>query len=134
MILFVDTSDREKAILALVSKTRVFKREFKTEHKLSEKLPLELKKLLTKAKMNLSRLMGIAAVTGPGGFASLRTGVTYANSLAFALDLPVAGFETGGTGDLPGLVRKKYKKRVLTPKYGKPANITVPKPLFGKGR
>ena len=38
-----------------------------------------------------SDLTHIACVTGPGGFASIRTGITAANTLAYALKIPWAG-------------------------------------------
>jgi tRNA threonylcarbamoyladenosine biosynthesis protein TsaB len=41
-----------------------------------------------------ARLTKIAINCGPGGTSSIRTGVAFANSLAYSLNIPVAGFNT----------------------------------------
>jgi len=53
-------------------------------------LPL-FESVLQKARWTDKDLTRIACVTGPGGFTSLRVGAAFANTLAYALDVPAAG-------------------------------------------
>ena len=50
-----------------------------------------LEEALKEVKWKYADLTHIACVTGPGGFASIRTGITAANTLAYALKIPLAG-------------------------------------------
>ena len=47
--------------------------------------------LLSTQKLKAADLNRIACVTGPGGFMSLRVGVSLANTLAWSLKIPLAG-------------------------------------------
>jgi tRNA threonylcarbamoyl adenosine modification protein YeaZ len=88
-ILLLDTAS-SKHLLALLNeeKTSVFK-----------SLPLlgdtglisTLEEALKEAGWEYRDLTHIACVIGPGGFASIRTGITAANTLAYALGIPLAG-------------------------------------------
>ena len=90
-------------------------------------------------------LYGIIVVSGPGRFSALRTGVTVANTLAWAADLPVRGLR--GLESLGSLQEKEYwaaaeeliskdikdlddqKKfgSFVVPEYGQEPNITLKK-------
>jgi tRNA A37 threonylcarbamoyladenosine modification protein TsaB len=51
-------------------------------------LPM-VEELLREEKLNYEDLTGIAVVNGIGSFSATRIGVTIANSLAFAMDIPL---------------------------------------------
>lgn len=53
-------------------------------------LPL-ISKLLDRKKMIFKDLEGIAVESGPGSFTGLRVGVSVANALGYALNIPVNG-------------------------------------------
>lgn len=123
MILFINTTDREYSEIALITSNKVLKKKFKNSRRLSEQFPKELAKILKG-----TRPKAIAVVSGPGAFMGTRTGVTYANALGFAHNLPVLGLETGEVpANLKELLKEKYGKLVVTPKYGAPPNITTPR-------
>src|SRR4051794_23912656 len=68
---------------------------------------LDVDDMLREAGLEADALDAIAVGTGPGSFTGLRMGLATARSLAFSLDLPVAGVSTldalaaGSPGALP---------------------------------
>src|SRR3989344_8033616 len=86
--LFLDSASREHS-LALVEGQHTLLWE--SLPSLGDALLTHLEAALRKVKMAMQEITRIACVTGPGGFASIRTAVTAANTLAYALGIPVAG-------------------------------------------
>ena len=60
---------------------------FKSNH--SDKLALEIERLLKKTKTQLKDLKGLAVGIGPGRFTGVRTALTTAKALSFSLKIPV---------------------------------------------
>lgn len=58
---------------------------------MSQKLIPSLELFLKSAKCAMSDLDAIVVYRGPGSYTSLRIGISCANSLAFALDIPIKG-------------------------------------------
>lgn len=69
---------------------------------------------------------GIICYEGPGSFTGLRIGITVGNTLAYSNTIPIVG-STGDNWLLGGLSKllKGKNKKILTPKYGSEANITM---------
>src|SRR3989344_2759588 len=86
--LFLDSASREHS-LALVEGQHTLLWE--SLPSLGDALLTHLEAALRKVKMAMQEITRIACVTGPGGFASIRTAVTAANTLAYALGVPAAG-------------------------------------------
>lgn len=94
MILYINTTDGEKVALALGKAGKlVAKREFKAKYKQSELLLPAIDLLLQKAKVKPKDLDGIVVVKGPGPFTATRIGVTVANALGYALEIPIVGIK-----------------------------------------
>ena len=87
MKLFIDTSDRYEITVGLDNKT------FKTEAKngSSQKLLSFIDEVLKKENTSIDQIKEICVATGPGSFTGLRVGVTVANTLGWALKIPVNG-------------------------------------------
>lgn len=102
--------------------------QWQADRELSNTIFYKLDEVLRKAAIGFKNLKGIIVFEGPGSFTGLRIGITLSNSLAYALDIPVAG---AGEDDWQkkALVRLKQEpdKRIVVPVYGGEANITKPK-------
>ena len=89
-ILFIDLASNH-GTLACVAEDRTVALH-SIDHRIGdhELIPV-LEALLKKAKWQYTDLTHIACVTGPGGFTSLRSGVTLANTLSDQLQIPLCG-------------------------------------------
>lgn len=87
MKLYIDTSDREKIVVGIDEK-RV---EVNSKKGSSQMLLTSIDKLLSQNKKNINDISEIIVATGPGSFTGLRVGVAVANTLGFALHIPVNG-------------------------------------------
>ncbi|HEX8964817.1 MAG TPA: tRNA (adenosine(37)-N6)-threonylcarbamoyltransferase complex dimerization subunit type 1 TsaB, partial [Patescibacteria group bacterium] len=89
--LFIDTTSNQEIT---VSVTKNGKMEQITQqlnnHKSQIVLPL-IEKLLKKQQLHLKDLNAISVNPGPGSFTGVRVGVSVANALSFALQIPVNG-------------------------------------------
>lgn len=73
---------------------------------------LEIQTFLNEQKVSLSELTAIQVATGPGRFTALRTSIAIAQSLAFALNIPINNLPPGTS---------------IEAIYGQAPNITQPK-------
>lgn len=91
MELTIDTSDMKVVRVTLKKKGKVVDQlEEGNQYGSQVLLPL-IQRLLKKRKLKLSELTSVNINPGPGSFTGLRVGVAVAQSLGFALDLPVNG-------------------------------------------
>jgi len=85
MILYIDTSDSSETKIGLDNK--IYKFENK-DHK-SQKLLSLIDKILKKEKKSIEDISEIKVNLGPGSFTGLRVGISVANTLSWALDIPI---------------------------------------------
>ena len=132
MFLFINTAEEGKITAALItSDRRVFKQKTVQDLKAkSGQLLILIDKLLLTNKIVAQKIRGIIVVTGPGAFSRLRTGVVTANTLAFALKIPIAGVNLQEADNLEKILVAGMGKiakggdKVVEPFYGKEPNIT----------
>jgi tRNA threonylcarbamoyl adenosine modification protein YeaZ len=88
--LFIDLASHQ-GLLACVTENDV-QRTVLVDHRIADRelVPM-VEKLLLDAKCSYKDLTNIACVVGPGGFMSLRVGVSLANTLSHMLKIPIAG-------------------------------------------
>ncbi len=74
--------------------------------------------VLPKGKQRFARITGITVVPGPGPFSRVRAGVTVANTIAFALGIPLFQYRDG---------KLRRATKPIVPHYGGEPNITKPR-------
>lgn len=135
MILIINTAVEDKFNIALVNKVGVMLAQKKVNGKYvqAEKLLPTIVNLMKLYKIKKNDLTGVVVVKGPGGFTSIRIGVITANTLSFALNLPIIDFKLGEFTDMDNLAEKAVKKfknkvnqKLVIPFYGREPNITKP--------
>jgi len=127
MLLFFDTSGAEHTAIYLIGPKSIRAHVWASQRTQQETLHGELAKFLKKSRVPLSSVSRVGAVVGPGFFSRVRTGVVTANTLAYALDIPVTGYRKDSEEiDFAKVMTAKPGKS-LTVYYDRPPNITKPK-------
>ena len=135
MYLIINTAPTDQMEIILAKTKDDFKLKIMPgERKQSEKLLAGIDGFLKINKLKFDKLKGIGVVSGPGRFTSIRIGVTLANVLAYGLEIPVAGIESGEYKDYSDLTKKIIIKlshakpgKVILPVYDAEPNITQAK-------
>ena len=129
MLIITLRTEKPEAEIGLYDGTKQLAYETWTAHRqLAETMHAKIRDLLETQSRTLRDLEGIVAFAGPGSFTGLRIGLTVANTLAYALDIPITPgkdprwLESG----IDMLLAGKGKKLAL-PEYGAPVHITAPK-------
>lgn len=91
MVLKIDTTEREKVVVELQSPGAKSDKVTSQQEKGSQVLLPLIAKILKKNKVKFSDLKSVEVNPGPGSFTGTRVGVSVANALGFALNIPVNG-------------------------------------------
>jgi tRNA threonylcarbamoyl adenosine modification protein YeaZ len=135
MILYFNAAKVKEISAYLIKDSKIIDRlKQKGDFKVSEYLLPLIDKLLKSNKISFTDLKGIITVSGPGPFTSVRIAVAVANTLSFALKIPIIGLENkkpvkDEQNIKTGLLKLKKAKvgSFIKPVYGGEANITRPK-------
>jgi tRNA threonylcarbamoyladenosine biosynthesis protein TsaB len=119
--LYLDTSEPEAELIVFQGNNFLIQRKWMAHRELSKTLSGEYQKIMKKARIERKDLSGICVFSGPGSFTGLRIGISFANALAFGLDIPV--YET----KKKGILNTRNPKKIVIPFYGSEPRITKPK-------
>jgi tRNA A37 threonylcarbamoyladenosine modification protein TsaB len=125
MILYINTikDNAEKIEVKIIhDKKELASRVVSAHTKQSEKLIPAITKLLRDTKINITEIKQIKVENYGGSFTSLRIGVTTANALGYALQIPVSGAvkaEKNASAKLPF--------SIVEPMYNRNPDITISK-------
>jgi tRNA threonylcarbamoyladenosine biosynthesis protein TsaB len=127
MILALKTAEpiAEIYLLAARAEPAVIKeKKWPAERQLAHDLLGEVEKLVG----DWSKLTGVIVFRGPGSFTGLRIGITTANTVAYARELPIVG-TTGENWLADGLAQlaRQQNDKIVLPEYGAAPHITQPK-------
>jgi tRNA threonylcarbamoyladenosine biosynthesis protein TsaB len=126
MILFINTTDFNNLHLALVDGNV---KEFNTRVAFNENYKTNdlLEKFLKRSKVTMPDIAKVIVCSGPGSFTGIRVGVSMAQALGFALNIPVIAIPRGKVPkDLLRLHSIKASEK-MTLNYGQKPNITKAK-------
>lgn len=130
MILYLDTTEKIAEIKLYNDKLGLIDEAFfDCSFILSEELTQRIESLINKNDFSKKDLTAIAINCGPGSYTGVRIGVTTANAIAFALNIPIIKISTEEG------VEKVLKKTELSttfsspvlPIYSNPPHITKKK-------
>lgn len=89
-ILYINTGDRDKAIVSLLTGEKKLTKE--TQRKLNSQVVLVLiDKILKENNIKLNQITAVEVYEGPGSYTGLRVGISVANALARALNIKING-------------------------------------------
>lgn len=91
MTLYLNTADPKQVTVSLKQDRKIIMSLTKSNDFGSQVLLPLIIKILNKNKLKFSDLKHIEVETGPGSFTGLKVGVSVANALGLALNIPVNG-------------------------------------------
>ncbi|MDD5039959.1 MAG: tRNA (adenosine(37)-N6)-threonylcarbamoyltransferase complex dimerization subunit type 1 TsaB [Patescibacteria group bacterium] len=141
MILIIDTSHDDSFRIGVARPNGSLIRSSLVQERRvqSERLLPEIKTVLAAAQGALRNVQGIIVAIGPGGFTSLRAGISTANALSYGLQIPIVGML--GMAEMPleeltkrgaAQLRKQKSRTPVQPQYGRPPTITTPRKHLGE--
>lgn len=129
MIFLTIRTDKPEAEIGLFDGDKQLAYEkWQAHRELAETIHHKIADLLTDQKLTLADVEGVAAYQGPGSFTGLRIGLTVANALAYAQEVPVVA--VGGEDWIEHAARllpDAPKASYAMPEYGGEAHITLPR-------
>ena len=128
IILGVRTDKPEAGLFVYDGETRLAEIKWQAHLKLAETLNAKIQEILNKSSISYDDLDGVAVFKGPGSFTGLRIGVSVANTLAYAQNIPIVarGGENWLESSVKDLLAGKSDK-IAVPEYGAPARTTKPR-------
>lgn len=129
MIILALRTDKPEAELYLYDDDKKLQQlKWQAHLKLAETLNSKITEILDKASISYEELEGLAIFKGPGSFTGLRIGMSVANALAYAQNIPISA--AGGENWISSgvkLLKSETSSRVAVPDYGAEARVTKPR-------
>lgn len=128
MILCLRTDSPQAEIYLYDTATEVASDIWLAERTLARDLLKHIDILLRQHNLSWNDLRGIVVFQGPGSFTGLRIGLTVANTLAYAQQIPIIG--ATGTEWIPtGIhqLKSTYDRSTVLPVYDAAPRITQPR-------
>lgn len=125
MTLVIDTSKTSWIKIKLKEgRETIVEDSVEAKLKQSEKLLSLISQTLKKGKLKLSDISEIRVVATGETFTGLRIGVVTANTLGYALGVPVRAVNSSGKEEKEQIIEEK-DIQIVSPKYNKPPNIDI---------
>jgi tRNA threonylcarbamoyladenosine biosynthesis protein TsaB len=129
MIILGLRTDKPEAELYLYDdRKKLAEIKWQAHLKLAETLNSKIEEILNKSSISYKDLGGVIIFKGPGSFTGLRIGMSVANALAYALEIPIVA--RGGSNWMENSLKALsdgQNDKVAAPEYGALVNVTKPK-------
>lgn len=128
MTLGIRTDKPEAELYIYEADKQLAELKWAAHRELAETLNSKIEEMLNKLSISYDDINGLAIYKGPGSFTGLRIGMSVANALAYAQNIPIVanGGEAWLQQSIEDLLAGKNHK-IATPAYGAPARTTQPK-------
>lgn len=122
-----DKPEAEVGVYDLNGQQMAYK-QWHAHKELSATIFTKIEAVLAESNVSQESVSGVIIFKGPGSFTGLRIGATIANTMSYALDIPVVG-SSGDDWIKAGLERLDHGEndKIVIPEYGGEANITKPR-------
>lgn len=128
MILTLRTDKPESEIGLYAGTTQVAYEQWEAGRQLAETIHSKIESLLGLNGQAIKDIDGIVCFEGPGSFTGLRIGLTVANTLAYALGVPIVGVQDPDWIAVGlGRIQQGENDRQVVPFYGADVHITPQK-------
>ena len=94
LYLIVDTSTKNCSIAVANTSGIIYSKLWETAYNPTSELLPNIMTALSHTDLTLNRIVGIGVAVGPGGFSSIRTGISVVKGIKMASGIPVIGFNT----------------------------------------
>jgi len=128
IILSIRTDKPEAEVGIYDNDKQLAYRAWQAHLELSKTIHKEIEKILNMSSISWRDIEGIVCYEGPGSFTGLRIGLSVANALAYANQIPVvttSGDNWIKTGNKK--LQAGQNDHIVLPKYDRPAATTPPK-------
>ena len=94
MFLLIDTSTKNAGIALYSNSELTHKQLWSSQYNHSQELFVALEKIFEQSNTSVSDVTGIGLALGPGGYSSVRSGVSVGKTIAYAQKIPIYGHNT----------------------------------------
>ena len=128
IILSIKTDQPESEFMIFNDHKRLAEIKYLAHRDLAQTIHQKIADLLKKENLNWSDIDGIICYQGPGSFTGLRIGLTMANTLSYALRIPIIGAKSNNwqTEAINKLLNAEDDQQVY-PFYDSEPHVTKPK-------
>ena len=125
LTLAINTASPKIEIALLKGKSRIAGNSWESHTDETQKLLPAISLMLKKTQRTFEDIDRLLVHPGPGSFSALRIGVTVANTLRYALGIPMYTMQPPSVGEYR-IKRLRLKKvKIVAPKYSLPPKITM---------
>src|SRR5581483_7474533 len=128
IILAIRTDKPETEFYLYDNKKKIAKVRWQAHRELAETIHVRIAEMLNQSSIAMDDIGAIICFKGPGSFTGLRIGLSVANALAYAQNIPIVA--AGGNDWLKGWLMELlqgHNDKIAIPFYGQPAKPTQPK-------
>ena len=128
LVLLIRTDKPEAELHIYDGDKKLAEVKWQAHLQLAETLNSKIDEILNKSSISAKDLKSIVCYKGPGSFTGLRIGMSVANAMAYAYDLPIVA-TTGKDWIQAGIKKLAVGKtdKFALPKYDRPAITTHPR-------